>query len=162
MYVALGQTDDLKDWPIKEEICNDFSSCLSECVKKLPPTRQFTEILDCSDQCAVTHCKEVVHEDSLPPKTKKEREAPPKPKKETAHPANTDAEFGTTGGANSGPPSDDEIRNAIADNPGIDRKELLGLFKSRLETEEEMTEFKAATRRVANLDKETGALSVKN
>jgi hypothetical protein len=26
---------------------------------QLPPNRQFTEILDCSDACAVTNCKEV-------------------------------------------------------------------------------------------------------
>ena len=30
---------------------------------QLPPNRQFTEILDCSDACAVTNCKEV----SVPP-----------------------------------------------------------------------------------------------
>jgi hypothetical protein len=37
--------DDLADYPIKEEVCEDFASCLTECVKKLPPNRQFTEIV---------------------------------------------------------------------------------------------------------------------
>jgi hypothetical protein len=71
---------------LQEEQCENFGECLTECVKKvqnpcrrallspaavhaghfmfssalqLPPNRQFTEILDCSDACAVTNCKEV-------------------------------------------------------------------------------------------------------
>jgi hypothetical protein len=71
---------------MQEEQCENFGECLTECVKKvqkplcrvflslianhpgnsvfscvaqLPPNRQFTEILDCSDACAVTNCKEV-------------------------------------------------------------------------------------------------------
>eukprot|EP00960_Hanusia_phi_P003318 97620-Hanusia_phi.AAC.1 len=64
LLVAAGRCqDDLADYPIKEEQCENFGECLTECVKKLPPNRQFTEILDCSDACAVTHCKEVVVDD---------------------------------------------------------------------------------------------------
>jgi hypothetical protein len=37
--------DDLADYPIKEEQCENFGECLTECVKKLPPNRQFTEIV---------------------------------------------------------------------------------------------------------------------
>jgi hypothetical protein len=95
MGLATISADDLSDYPIKEEVCDNFGECLTECVKKLPPTRQFTDIvrvppppaarqlhasfvrrlitlsslcrwftsvfsqLDCSDQCALTHCKEV-------------------------------------------------------------------------------------------------------
>jgi hypothetical protein len=42
-FVA-GQ-DDLSDYPIKEEQCENFGECLTECVKKLPPNRQFSEIV---------------------------------------------------------------------------------------------------------------------
>lgn len=42
--VVLAQ-DDLADYPIKEEQCENFGECLTECVKKLPPNRQFTEIV---------------------------------------------------------------------------------------------------------------------
>ena len=37
--------DDLADYPIKEEQCENFGECLTDCVKKLPPNRQFTEIV---------------------------------------------------------------------------------------------------------------------
>eukprot|EP00961_Rhodomonas_salina_P145357 1956258-Rhodomonas_salina.1 len=85
LAAAVAAQDDLADYPIKEEQCENFGECLTECVKKLPPNRQFTEIvsfsaitppgacfeagflahccLDCSDACAVTHCKEVIVED---------------------------------------------------------------------------------------------------
>eukprot|EP00290_Baffinella_frigidus_P041813 CAMPEP_0180294068 /NCGR_PEP_ID=MMETSP0988-20121125/17953_1 /TAXON_ID=697907 /ORGANISM="non described non described, Strain CCMP2293" /LENGTH=91 /DNA_ID=CAMNT_0022270925 /DNA_START=61 /DNA_END=332 /DNA_ORIENTATION=+ len=63
LLVAVAAQDDLADYPIKEEQCENFGECLTECVKKLPPNRQFTEILDCSDACAVTNCKEVIIDD---------------------------------------------------------------------------------------------------
>ena len=37
--------DDLSDYPIKEEVCENFGECLTDCVKRLPPNRQFTEIV---------------------------------------------------------------------------------------------------------------------
>ena len=37
--------DDLTEYPIKEEHCENFGECLTACVKKLPPNRQFTEIV---------------------------------------------------------------------------------------------------------------------
>jgi hypothetical protein len=44
LVTAVAQ-DDLADYPIKEEQCENFGECLTECVKKLPPNRQFTEIV---------------------------------------------------------------------------------------------------------------------
>ena len=44
-FVAVAAQDDLADYPIKEEQCENFGECLTECVKKLPPNRQFTEIV---------------------------------------------------------------------------------------------------------------------
>ena len=43
--LAIVSADDLSDYPIKEEVCDNFGECLTECVKKLPPTRQFTDIV---------------------------------------------------------------------------------------------------------------------
>ena len=37
--------DELTDYPIKEEQCENFGECLTDCVKKLPANRQFTEIV---------------------------------------------------------------------------------------------------------------------
>jgi hypothetical protein len=44
LCLVLGQ-DDLSDYPIKEEQCENFGECLTECVKKLPPNRQFSDIV---------------------------------------------------------------------------------------------------------------------
>ena len=38
-------SEQLTEYALKEEHCENFGPCLNECVKKLPPNRQFTEIV---------------------------------------------------------------------------------------------------------------------
>jgi hypothetical protein len=48
-------SEQLTEYALKEEHCENFGPCLNECVKKLPPNRQFTEIVRFANENKPAH-----------------------------------------------------------------------------------------------------------